>query len=48
MKYEEMTITTDNERLRTLYTKFAKREEQRVAEIQEDLDTMVKRRRTKE
>jgi hypothetical protein len=45
MKYEEQIITTDNERLKDLYTKFVKREEKRIATVQEDLDRLVKRRR---
>jgi hypothetical protein len=46
MKYEELYITTDNERLQTLYAKYAKKEEQRVLEIQVALD-QVRRQRAK-
>jgi hypothetical protein len=43
MKYEELMIMTDNERLQQVYRKFAKREEKRIIEIQEDLDRLSKR-----
>jgi hypothetical protein len=45
MHYQELFITTDNDRLKALYNKFTIREEKRVTEIQSDLDRM-KRRRT--
>jgi hypothetical protein len=46
MKYEELYITTDNERLMTLYAKYAKKENERVLEIQVALD-QVRRQRAK-
>jgi hypothetical protein len=45
MKYEELIITTDNDRLKEVYLKFAKKEEKRIVEIQQDLDRTIKRRR---
>jgi hypothetical protein len=45
MKYEELIITTDDERLKRLYNKYATREEKRIREIQDDLDRLMKRRR---
>jgi hypothetical protein len=44
MKYQELIITTDNERLKALYGKFAKREDKRIEEIQCTLDRMKRRR----
>jgi hypothetical protein len=46
MKYQELFITTDNERLKQLYNKFAKREDKRIEEIQQELDRMKRRRTT--
>jgi hypothetical protein len=40
MKYEELYITTDNERLKALYSKYTVKEEQRVLELQAALDTV--------
>ena len=44
MKYEELFITTDNERLKALYSKYAKKEDQRVLEIQATLDQVSRQR----
>jgi hypothetical protein len=46
MKYEEMIITTDNDRLKTLYKKFAKREDKRIEDIQLEIDRTKRRRVT--
>jgi hypothetical protein len=41
MKYQELFIMTDNERLKQLYNKFAKREDKCILEeIQQELDRM--------
>jgi hypothetical protein len=44
MKYEELLITTDNERLKSLYKRYADKEEKRVLEIQSALDSVRKQR----
>jgi hypothetical protein len=44
MKYEELYITTDNERLKALYKKYAVNEEKRVSEVQETLDRARRQR----
>jgi hypothetical protein len=44
MKYQELLITTDNERLRTLYHTYACREQDRIDDLQQAVDR-VKRRR---
>jgi hypothetical protein len=44
MKYQELVITTDNERLKTLYERYAAREQERIDDLQEAVDR-VKRRR---
>lgn len=44
MKYEELFITTDNERLKILYAKYNHKEEQRVLEIQAAVDQVKKQR----
>jgi hypothetical protein len=44
MRYQELCITTDNERLQQLYTKYSDSEEKRVLEIQEALDVLRRQR----
>jgi len=44
MHYQELFITTDNERLKALYNKFNIREEKRISDIQVDLDKLKRRR----
>jgi hypothetical protein len=44
MKYEELLITTDNERLKALYLRYAGNEEKRVLEIQAALDQVRRQR----
>jgi hypothetical protein len=44
MKYEELCITTDNERLRALYLRYANKEEKRVLELQASLDVVRRQR----
>ena len=44
MKYQEYIITTDNERLKTLYNKFARWEEDRIPELQETMDRIRHRK----
>jgi hypothetical protein len=44
MRYQELCITTDNERLQELYTKYSDSEEKRVLEIQEALDVLRRQR----
>ena len=44
MKYQEMAITTDNDRLKALYHKFTRREEKRIDDIQRAVDSIKKRK----
>jgi hypothetical protein len=44
VKNEELLITTDNERLKALYLRYAGNEEKRVLEIQAALDQVRRQR----
>ena len=44
MKYQELAITTDNDRLKALYNKFTRREERRIDDIQRAIDKIKKRK----
>jgi hypothetical protein len=46
MKYEELSITTNNERLKALYLRYTANEEKHVQEIQKALDVVRRQRAT--
>jgi hypothetical protein len=44
MRYQELMITTDNMRLKDLYSKYADREEERITDLQSSLDNIKRPR----
>jgi hypothetical protein len=44
MRYQELCITTDNPRLRTLYSSYTEKEEERITELQSAVDRLKRRK----